>query len=82
MKVSDAIKLLQSMPQDANLVASTDGSSPNGPGSFRFDAATLPMIAGFSADELRKEEYEFLLFEKEKIVVLCLTVNPLGEPMR
>jgi hypothetical protein len=79
MLVKDAITLLQSLPQDAVLVAHTEGMSAEvGKGILRPGAHTVEegaLIAGFTAKELKREKYEFFLFEKSNVVVYGLVRN-------
>jgi len=79
MKVKDAIALLQDMPQDADLIASTDGLAAKLPtGAMRSDEVRKTLLGGFSAQELKSEEYELFLYEKENLVILSLVLSSKG----
>lgn len=81
MKVRDAIKILETLPQDAHLVASTEMQKTHGQGIFREGAPPEAemLVDGFSAEELKKEDYEFFFFEKEGLVVLGIVRNSSGQ---
>lgn len=81
MKVSEAIELLKLLPSDSVLVG-TDGplrryadKGEYRPGIHTTDA----VLAGFSAEEVRAEEFEFFLLEDSGIVVLAMTRNSAGD---
>jgi hypothetical protein len=82
MLVRDAIQILQGLPQDAVLVANSGPMVPEiGKGSFRPGALTLAegaLVDGFSAEELKREEHEFFVFERSNLVILGLVRNSEG----
>lgn len=83
MNVHQLVKLLQSMPQEAHVVISSEGPANKtaGFGVMREGSPTDPLLDGFSAVELRKEQIDVFTFEKENIVAICLVTNSAGEEL-
>lgn len=81
MKVSEAIELLKLMPQDATLVG-TDGpiQQTDNPASARLTGIKIaePVLDGFSAEEVKREEWDLFLLPQHDIVVLAMLTNSRG----
>lgn len=80
MRVGDAMELLSLMPQDAVLVG-TDGpiKATDDAGRARLGVKVVdPVLNGFSAEELRREEWDLFFLEKENVVILAMTRNSQG----
>lgn len=80
MLVRDAITLLQLMPQDAVLVGTDGPVTPrDNKGSARLGVQEVhPVLNGFSAPELKKEEWDLFLLKDSNIVILAMTRNSQG----
>lgn len=83
MKVSQLVAQLLLMPQDADVALT---GNPYAPRSDLMTArpeevpdTSLHLLEGFTPDELRTEQYEALLFERQNFVVVALSRSASGK---
>jgi hypothetical protein len=81
MLVRDAITLLKLMPQDAVLVGTDGPVTPKAPkGELREGPKEVhPVLNGFSAYDLKREEWDLFLLKDSNIVILAMTRNSRGQ---
>jgi hypothetical protein len=82
MNVKQLVDMLSSIPGDAHVVATSDPMRKDlGPWVVREGEGPEEnfLFHGFSAEELRMEEFEVFFFDKANIVCIGLVRNSKGE---
>lgn len=83
MKVSALVAQLLLMPQDADVTVTDNPYMASAPKGMARDGQTADkskhLLDGYTASELRGEQYESLFFESENMVVVAMVQNSKGD---